>query len=144
MEIYHNYLKVSENIISSSSNKSNFYIQFLYNFFSLKNFRDSSAKYYPDNKERLQKKACKRYQSLSKEEKKKSNNMVVRDTKIYQKMKSKSWFNVGKKCLTIIIISIKSSLPFNNYNNYFRLENRVCGQKQELFSKEIYEIFLSA
>ena len=71
MEIYHNYLKVSENIISSSSNKSNFYIQFLYNFFSLKNFRDSSAKYYPDNKERLQKKACKRYQSLSKEEKKK-------------------------------------------------------------------------
>ena len=34
-------------------------------------FKDSSAKYYQNNKERLQKKACKRYQSLSKEEKEK-------------------------------------------------------------------------
>ena len=32
-------------------------------------FKDSSAKYYQNNKERLQKKACERYQSLSKEEK---------------------------------------------------------------------------
>ena len=30
-----------------------------------------SAKYYRENKERLQKKACKRYQNLSKEEKEK-------------------------------------------------------------------------
>ena len=37
-----------------------------------------SAKYYQENKERLQKKACERYQSLSKEEKeKKSDNMAV-------------------------------------------------------------------
>ena len=28
--------------------------------------KDSSAKYYQNNKERLQKKACERYQSLSK------------------------------------------------------------------------------
>ena len=33
-----------------------------------KNF---SAKYYQENKERLQKKACERYQNLSKEEKEK-------------------------------------------------------------------------
>ena len=31
--------------------------------------KDSSAKYYRDNKEELRKKACERYQSLSKEEK---------------------------------------------------------------------------
>ena len=33
--------------------------------------KDSSAKYYEDNKERLQKKARERYQSFSKEEKEK-------------------------------------------------------------------------
>ena len=31
--------------------------------------KNSSAKYYQENKERLQKKACERYQSLFKEEK---------------------------------------------------------------------------
>ena len=33
--------------------------------------KDSSAKYYQDNKERLQKKAYERYQSLPKEEERK-------------------------------------------------------------------------
>ena len=33
--------------------------------------KNLSAKYYQENKERLQKKACKRYQNLSKEEKEK-------------------------------------------------------------------------
>ena len=42
------------------------------------------------------KKACERYQSLSKEEKDKNNNMVVNDTKIYQKMKNKSFLNIEK------------------------------------------------
>ena len=52
--------------------------------------KDSSAKYYQNNKERLQKKARERYQSLSKEGKEnKHNNMMVNDTKIYQKMKNK-------------------------------------------------------
>ena len=31
--------------------------------------KNLSAKYYQENKERLQKRACERYQSLSKEEK---------------------------------------------------------------------------
>ena len=39
-----------------------------------------------ENKETFQKKACKRYQRLSK----KSGNMVMNITKISQKMKSKS------------------------------------------------------
>ena len=52
--------------------------------------KDSSAKYYQNNKERLQKKARERYQSLSKEGKEnKHNNKMVNDTKIYQKMKNK-------------------------------------------------------
>ena len=52
-------------------------------------FKDSSAKYYHDNKEKLQKKALERYQSLSKEEKEKSNNMGMNNIKISLKMKNK-------------------------------------------------------
>ena len=33
--------------------------------------KNSSSKYYQDNKERLQRKACEKYQNLSKEEKEK-------------------------------------------------------------------------
>ena len=54
-----------------------------------------SAKYYQENKETLHKKACKRYQNLSEEEKK-SNNMVVKVTKISQKMKNKSLLSIEK------------------------------------------------
>ena len=41
-----------------------------------------SAKYYQENKERLQKKPFKRYQNLSKKEKGKSSNMVINGIKI--------------------------------------------------------------
>ena len=58
--------------------------------------KDLSAKYYQNNKERLQKKARERYQSLSKKKKKKNDNMVVNDTKIYQKMKNKSLLSIDK------------------------------------------------
>ena len=52
-----------------------------------------SAKYYQDNKERLQEReSFKRYQNLSKEERK--SNMVVNVTKISQKMKNKSLLSV--------------------------------------------------
>ena len=55
----------------------------------IKMSKNSSAKYYQTNKERLQKKARERYQSLFKDEKeKKRSNMVMNDTKIYQKMKN--------------------------------------------------------
>ena len=43
--------------------------------------KDSSAKYYQKDKGRLCKKARERYQSLSKEEIEKSDNMVVNDTR---------------------------------------------------------------
>ena len=58
--------------------------------------KHSSAKYDQINKERLQKKARERHQSLSKKEKEKSDNLVVKDTKIYEKMKNKSLLSIKK------------------------------------------------
>ena len=49
--------------------------------------KNLSAKYYQENKERLQKKARERYQNLSIEEKEKSDNMIVNITKISQTIK---------------------------------------------------------
>ena len=60
--------------------------------------KDSSAKCYQNNKERLQKKKLvKTIKVFLKKEKKKSVNMVVNDTKIYQKMKNKSLLSIKKK-----------------------------------------------
>ena len=47
--------------------------------------KDLSAKYYQSNKERLQKKLVKGIKDFLKKEKKKRNNMVVNDQKIYQR-----------------------------------------------------------
>ena len=58
-----------------------------------------SAKYYQENKERLQKKTCERYQNLSQEKKKRSNNMVVNVTKIFQNMTSKSLLSIEKNII---------------------------------------------
>ena len=58
--------------------------------------KNSSAKYYQYNKERLNKKSCERYQSYFKKEKGKSDNMAMKNTTIYQKMKNKSWLSMEK------------------------------------------------
>ena len=58
-----------------------------------------SAKYYQENKERLQKKALERYQNLSKEEKEKNHNMVVNVTKISQNMKKRNWLSIDKNII---------------------------------------------
>ena len=58
--------------------------------------KDSSAKYYQNTKERLQKKTRERCQSLSKEKKQKCNNMVVNDTKTYLNRKKKSLLSIEK------------------------------------------------
>ena len=64
--------------------------------------KKSSTKFYQINKENLQEKknkknAYERYQNLSKEVKeKKSNNMVIKDTKISQKIKKKNWLSIEK------------------------------------------------
>ena len=46
-----------------------------------------STKYYQEGKERLQKKLVKDIEIFLKKKKKKSNNMVLNVTKIFQKMK---------------------------------------------------------
>ena len=63
-----------------------------FSFTCIKTSKNSSAKYYQDHKERL--KTCESYQSLSK--KKKIDNMIIKDTKISQKMKNSSWLSLGK------------------------------------------------
>ena len=52
--------------------------------------KDPSVYYYQDNKERLQKEHVKDIKVFLKEKKKKSNNMVVNDTKVSKKMKNKA------------------------------------------------------
>ena len=52
--------------------------------------KDSSTKYYWDNKEKLQNKLVKDIKIFLKRKKIKSDNMFVKETKIYQKMKNKS------------------------------------------------------
>ena len=59
--------------------------------------KDSSAKHYEDNKERLKKRLVKEIKVfLRKKKKKRSDNMVMSDIKIYQKIKNKSWLNIEK------------------------------------------------
>ena len=73
-----------------SCDKSNFFVSFffiIFFFIFIKISRESSANYYRDNKERLQKKAREKYQRLPKEEKEKIANMFVNDIKISQKTK---------------------------------------------------------
>ena len=60
---------------------------FTFFFIYIKIPKNLSAKYYQENKERLQKKARERDQNLSKK-KNKSDNMVMNITKTSQKMKS--------------------------------------------------------
>ena len=74
--------------IFKTSHKSIFYNFFLYFFFIYIYKNVLSAKYYQENKEKLQKKLMK-YQNLSNKEKEKNDNMVVNITKIFQKMKKK-------------------------------------------------------
>ena len=58
--------------------------------------KDSSTKYYQNNKERLQKKLVKDTKVFLKKKKKKCNNMVMNDTQIYQKVKNKSLMSIEK------------------------------------------------
>ena len=58
-------------------------------------FKDLSAKYYQNNKERHKRKFMKNI--FLKKKKKESNNMIVNHTKICQKMKNKSLLSIEKK-----------------------------------------------
>ena len=63
--------------------------------------KDSSAKYHQNKKERLQKKKKKKTREKSKslpneEKDKKSNNMIVKNRKVYRKIKDKSLSSIDK------------------------------------------------
>ena len=58
--------------------------------------KNLSAKYYQDNKGRLLKKARENIKIFLRKNKKKSDNMVVNDTKTALKMKSKRWLSIEK------------------------------------------------
>ena len=60
-------------------------------------FKKLSAKYYQENKERLQKKLVKDIKMFLKKKKKKSNIMVVNITKTLQKMKNKGLLSTENK-----------------------------------------------
>ena len=58
--------------------------------------KDTSAKYYQNNREILQEKLVKVIKIFLKKKNKKSNNMIVNNTKIYLKMKNKNWLSIEK------------------------------------------------
>ena len=62
--------------------------------------QDSSPKYCQNNTERLQEKKLVKYLKVYlNKKKKKSDNMVMTDTKIYQKMKNKSMLSIEKNTI---------------------------------------------
>ena len=87
-----------------SSNKLIFY-KFFYKLFLgfffiyIKLSKNLSAKYYQENKERLQKKLVKDITIFLKKKKKKSDNMVVNIIKISQKMIKINWLSIGKNMI---------------------------------------------
>ena len=70
-------------------------------FTYIKMSKNSSVKYDQNNKkERLQKKSSGKISKVFiKKERKKSDNMVVNDTKIYQKMRIKSLLSIEKNIM---------------------------------------------
>ena len=56
--------------------------------------KNSSAKNYEDNKERLQKKLVKDIKVYIKKKKKSDHNMILKNTKISQEMKNKRFLSL--------------------------------------------------
>ena len=68
---------------------------FIKNFFTyIKISKDSSTKYYQNIKERLQKELVKDIKAFLKKKRKKSENMIMNDIKIFQKMKNESLLSI--------------------------------------------------
>ena len=72
---------------------------FVFFFTYINMFKDSSAEYYQNNRERLQKKARERYQSLSKEEKEKKWQYGRELCKIRPEDEKKSLLSVEKNTI---------------------------------------------
>ena len=88
----------------------------LFFFTYIKMSKNSSAKYYQDNKERLQKKLVKDIKVFLKKKKKKSDNMVLKDTKNSQKMKNKNWMRIEKDNINALLYyNFKKIISFRNF-----------------------------
>ena len=75
----------------------NFVINFFINLFIyIRKSKTLSAKYYKENKERLQKKLAKGIKIFLKTNRKKPSDMVVNVTQISQKMKNKCLCSIEK------------------------------------------------
>ena len=61
--------------------------------------KNLSAKFYQENKDRLHKKIMRNIKIFLKKKMKKSDNMVVNVTKIFQKMKNKSLLSIEKNII---------------------------------------------
>ena len=59
-------------------------------------YKNLSAKYYQENKKRLQKNLVKDIKIFLRRKKKKSNNIVVNVTKIFPKTKKVNWLIIEK------------------------------------------------
>ena len=75
--------------------------------------KNLSAKYYQENKERLQKKLVKDIKIFLRKKKKKSKNMEVNFTKISQKMKNKDLLSIQKS------IKEEQKILYYNYKKVF-------------------------
>ena len=93
-------------------------------------FKCSSAKYYENTKERLQKKKLlKDIKVFLRKEKKKSNHMVPNNTKIYQKMKNKSLLSIVKniiKCKQYKNLSEDEKQKFVKYSKKYYKMRKKC------------------
>ena len=79
--------------------------------------KDSSVKYYQNNKERLLKTFGKDIKLFLKKKKKKSDNINVNNTKIYQKMKNKCLLSIEKKIYKM------RKMPYYNYKKLLFLKS---------------------
>ena len=94
--------------------------QLLYIFFIIffHIYKNLSANYYPEHKERLQNEACQSIKIFLKKKKKKSSYMLMNIAKILQNMKSIKWMSIEKKNI------VNEKKPFFIIiKKYFILEN---------------------
>ena len=85
----------------------NLFFIFFFFFIYVKTSKNLSAKCYKENKERLPERLVKDIRIVLTKKKKKSDNMVVNVTKIFQKMKKINWLNIEK---------IEEKMLYSNYS----------------------------
>ena len=91
-----NYVNHDKTYFQHSISSDNFFVSF---FTYTKMSKDSSAKFIKIIKKDYKKKLAKDIIVFVKKKKKKSDNIEMNDTKIYQKMKNKNLLSIEKKII---------------------------------------------